>query len=143
MIANLGIEANVREVVSPSPALLRALYCKAEALLFLSLYEGFGWPIIEAQACGCPVITSDREPMKSIAGEPAFVVDPTLPMEAAKKIGDGWQWIASQRDASIKNAARFSQKQAADEYAAFYETVMQGNRSGYPRLAKRKRSLRA
>jgi glycosyltransferase involved in cell wall biosynthesis len=129
VVAGLGIEARVKEIVDPSPTLLRALYSKAAALLFISLSEGFGWPIIEAQACGCPVITSDREPMKGIAGDPAVVVDPTLPVEAAKMIGDRWEWIVSQKDASIKNASRFSQQQAADEYAEFFDTVVKGDPS--------------
>jgi glycosyltransferase involved in cell wall biosynthesis len=126
LITALAIEPRVHEIVDPSETLLRALYTKAIALLFISLYEGFGWPIIEAQSCGCPVITSDREPMKGIAGNPAVAVDPTLPIEAARTVADRWEWIASQKDASISNAARFSQKQAADEYAAFYEAIARG-----------------
>jgi glycosyltransferase involved in cell wall biosynthesis len=124
MASSLGIVSRVQEVVSPSPALLRALYSKAAALLFVSLYEGFGWPITEAQACGCPVITSDREPMRSIAGDPAVVVDPTLPVEAARVIGDRWDWLRLQKDTSISNTSRFSQKRAADEYVAFYDAVL-------------------
>ncbi len=47
---------------------LRALYSCAEALLFPSLAEGFGWPVAEAQACGCPVVTSNRAPMTEVGG---------------------------------------------------------------------------
>jgi glycosyltransferase involved in cell wall biosynthesis len=136
LVASLGIEARVREIVDPSPALLCALYSKAAALLFVSLCEGFGWPIIEAQASGCPVITSDREPMKSIAGDPAVVVDPTLPVEAARIVGERWEWLALQKDASIKNAASFSQEAAADEYAAFYDAVLKNNPSDTISFAK-------
>src|SRR3990167_6764547 len=49
-------------------AALEAAYSVARAFLFPSLAEGFGWPIVEAQACGCPVITTDDSPMNEIAG---------------------------------------------------------------------------
>lgn len=49
-------------------ATLQAAYSVARAFLFPSLAEGFGWPIVEAQACGCPVITTDDSPMNEIAG---------------------------------------------------------------------------
>ena len=131
MATALGILPRVKEIVSPSSALLRALYSKASALLFTSLVEGFGWPIIEAQACGCPVITSNREPMKSIGGkDAALLVDPDRPAEAAKTIGDRWQWLSSRKDASLGNAARFSQQKAADEYFAFFTAAA---RQGIPR----------
>jgi glycosyltransferase involved in cell wall biosynthesis len=51
---------------------LQAVYSCARALLFPSLAEGFGWPLIEAQACGCPVITTDEAPMNEIGGEDAI-----------------------------------------------------------------------
>jgi glycosyltransferase involved in cell wall biosynthesis len=132
MATALGILPRIKEIVSPSSGLLRALYSKATALLFTSLVEGFGWPIIEAQACGCPVITSDREPMKSIGGkEAALFVDPDRPAEAAKTIGERWQWLSSRKDASLGNAARFSQQKAADEYFAFF-TAAAGQRTPRP-----------
>jgi len=55
---------------------LRAFYSLAEVLVFPSLREGFGWPLIEAQACGCPVLTSNRPPMKVVAGPAALLADP-------------------------------------------------------------------
>lgn len=48
---------------------LIALYSNAEALIFPSLGEGFGWPIIEAMACSCLVVTTDHVPMNEIAGD--------------------------------------------------------------------------
>ena len=67
---------------------LRALYSRAEALVFPSLREGFGWPILEAQACGCPVVTSDRPPMNRLAGPAALVAAPDQQTEFAAKIGE-------------------------------------------------------
>jgi glycosyltransferase involved in cell wall biosynthesis len=50
---------------------LQAAYSYASAFLFPSLAEGFGWPLIEAQACGCPVITTNEPPMNEVAGDAA------------------------------------------------------------------------
>ena len=50
---------------------MQAVYSRARALLFPSLAEGFGWPLVEAQACGCPVITTDEPPMNEVAGDAA------------------------------------------------------------------------
>ncbi len=55
---------------------LPALYSAATCFVYPSFYEGFGIPIIEAMACGCPVITSNNSSMKEIAGNAAILVDP-------------------------------------------------------------------
>ncbi len=55
---------------------MKRLYHQADILLFPSFYEGFGLPVIEAQAVGIPVITSKIEPMTSVAGEAALKVNP-------------------------------------------------------------------
>jgi len=72
--------------------LLARLYSHAEALLFPSLYEGFGLPPLEAMACGCPVIASSATSVPEVVGEAAIVLDPTDPdawVEAtARLLGD-------------------------------------------------------
>jgi glycosyltransferase involved in cell wall biosynthesis len=55
---------------------LRAFYSAARMLLFPSHHEGFGWPILEAQACGCPVVTTGKEPMTEVGGASAIYIDP-------------------------------------------------------------------
>lgn len=50
-------------------------YCGASVLLFPSLAEGFGWPIAEAMACGCPVITTNMRPMTEVGAKAAFYID--------------------------------------------------------------------
>jgi glycosyltransferase involved in cell wall biosynthesis len=56
---------------------LAALYRGARCLVYASLYEGFGIPVAEALACGCPIVTSSGSPMEEIAGADAVYVDPT------------------------------------------------------------------
>jgi glycosyltransferase involved in cell wall biosynthesis len=60
----------------PSHALLNRLYCHAHALLFPSFSEGFGWPLVEAQTCHCPVIASTTTSIPEVAGEGALYADP-------------------------------------------------------------------
>jgi glycosyltransferase involved in cell wall biosynthesis len=55
---------------------LASLYRGARCLVYASLYEGFGLPVAEALACGCPIVTSERSPMAEIAGDDAVLVDP-------------------------------------------------------------------
>lgn len=59
-----------------SDAALKALYCGARALVFPSLYEGFGLPPAEAMSLGCPVVASDTGPMPEVCGDAALYVDP-------------------------------------------------------------------
>ncbi|MBI5787533.1 MAG: glycosyltransferase family 4 protein [Candidatus Schekmanbacteria bacterium] len=65
------------------------LYSGAIALVFPSLYEGFGYPALEAMACGCPVITSDVASLPEICGEAAYYVDP----EDVESIRQGMQSV--------------------------------------------------
>ncbi|TXG99834.1 MAG: glycosyltransferase [Candidatus Moraniibacteriota bacterium] len=59
---------------------------KAEALVFPSLYEGFGLPILEAQMVGTPVVTSTTSSLPEIAGGGAFLVDPTRSKELSRAL---------------------------------------------------------
>ena len=75
LVRQLGLTQRVREILQPSNCELRQLYSHATALVFPSRFEGFGWPIIEAQACGCPVICSAREPHPEVSGGCAMFCD--------------------------------------------------------------------
>ncbi|HSI74555.1 MAG TPA: glycosyltransferase family 1 protein [Lunatimonas sp.] len=65
---------------------LPAIYAKAEIFLYPSLRESFGLPILEAMACGCPVITSNTSSMPEIAGDAAVLIDPFDPRSLANAI---------------------------------------------------------
>ena len=121
----LGVLDLVVEVAAPENELLEALYSSALVLLYPSRFEGFGWPIIEAQACGCPVICSDREPMSEVGGEAALTADVedeaamarallrlTIPEERAR-----WS------EKSLRNAERFRAEDMIARYIELYRSL--------------------
>lgn len=63
-----------------------AAYTGATALVYPSLYEGFGLPIVEALSCGCPVITAQWGSMQEVGGKAVTVCNPLLPMELAQAL---------------------------------------------------------
>jgi glycosyltransferase involved in cell wall biosynthesis len=102
---------------------LRALYSMAKVMLFPSLQEGFGWPIIEAQACGCPVLTSRRAPMDEVGGDAAIYVDPENPESAAIILKRVLEGALGKRESSLLNVARFTESVMIDGYLSVYEKV--------------------
>lgn len=105
---------------------LVALYNLAEALAFPSLYEGFGLPVIEAMACGTPVITSNTSSLPEVAGDAALLVDPTDTDALAEALTAAMvnQTIRTQLiSKGIKRAAVFSWERTARETLAVYEQV--------------------
>jgi glycosyltransferase involved in cell wall biosynthesis len=74
--AQNGLEQIVKVLSDRSEDELACLYSGALFSVYLSVYEGFGLPIVEAMACGCPVLTSDRSSMPEVAGKAALLVDP-------------------------------------------------------------------
>jgi glycosyltransferase involved in cell wall biosynthesis len=103
---------------------LRALYSTATMMLFPSLYEGFGWPIVEAQACGCPVVTSSNSPMDEVGGDAAIYIDPKVPESAAAILKQALERVSCMRQPSILNAARFCSGMI-DGYLSLYDRVLE------------------
>ena len=93
-----------------------ALLSGAGALVYPSLYEGFGLPVLEAMACGTPVVTSDRSSLPEVAGEGALYVDPGDPEAIAAAIervlSDG-QLRTRLRETGMEQAARFTWEETA------------------------------
>ncbi len=121
--AGLKEEATVLKDISDEE--LRALYSTARLMLFPSLEEGFGWPILEAQACGCPVVTTDKEPMRTTGGgaavyaregEWAAAVARVLEMDDAAR--------AALAAAGRENALRHTVSRMAHEYIEFYSSLV-------------------
>jgi glycosyltransferase involved in cell wall biosynthesis len=121
----LGVLERVVEVANATSEVLEALYNCATALLFPSTFEGFGWPIAEAQACGCPVICTDREPMTEVAGGAALLRD--LEDEAGfaadllrvTNPAEREQWRAK----GLENAKRFTSALMIEKYCELYRSL--------------------
>jgi glycosyltransferase involved in cell wall biosynthesis len=102
---------------------LPAIYNLAAIYLFPSLEESFGLPIIEAQACGTPVITSNQSAMPEIAADSALLTDPNSVADIAESVGYLWKH-QEQRDAlrqkGYMNAKRFSWNHTATQLLDLY-----------------------
>ena len=122
--------------------LVVALYNNASVLLFPSHAEGFGWPILEALACGCPVITTDRPPMTEVGGQAVATIPPAPPppeplvnwaRKAAQKVllvlarSDSEK--ARMRALGFAQARRFQLEPWLDQLESYYRQalVLQGN----------------
>lgn len=109
-----------------SDASLRTLYRGATAFLYVSLLEGFGLPILEAMASGCPVVTSDVSSMPEIAGAAALLVDPQQP----EQIADAMLRLAGDehlhhdlRMRGMERAAQFTWQRCARQMAQIYREL--------------------
>jgi glycosyltransferase involved in cell wall biosynthesis len=118
-----GMSGSVFELTGVENEDLRAFYSAATMMLFPSLYEGFGWPIVEAQACGCPVATSNRSPMNEIGGSATIYFDPEKPDSAAVILKQALNKATDMREPSIANAARF-RCGMTQAYLSLYEAVI-------------------
>ena len=112
---------------------VNAAYSHARVLLFPSLEEGFGWPIVEAMASGCPVITTSRPPMIEVAGDSATLIPrmPASPTElatwarsVARTLDEVVRMKENDRAKAIShgrtNAARFNTAKALAAYEEIY-----------------------
>lgn len=130
LIAGYGLQGKVHLLTDVDNIGLRAAYTGATLLLFVSLYEGFGLPILEAMACGVPVIGSNTTATAEVIGEGGIQVDPTDPAA-----------IAAAMDHLLSNPAirqpliergnrwhrRFTWQRAAEETVALYREAMNDN----------------
>jgi glycosyltransferase involved in cell wall biosynthesis len=105
---------------------LPALYSAAHLLAFPSLYEGFGFPVLEAMACGVPVVTSNTSSLPEVAGEAALLVDPKSVEELAaamRRLLDDTALRAEMRARGLKRASRFTWEETARRTAEVYREV--------------------
>ncbi len=107
-------------------------YNAADLFAYPSLYEGFGLPVLEAQACGTPVLTSAASALPEAAGDGALLVDPT----DVEAIADGLHRLLTDeplreglRQRGLEHAARFSWPRTAAETVAVYQEAIAGGKA--------------
>jgi glycosyltransferase involved in cell wall biosynthesis len=115
-----GVEA--RGLVSRDELL--SLYRRAAALVFPSLYEGFGQPPLEAMACGCPVACSDATALPEVVGDAARLFDPRDPTAIAAAIGDVLDVPAEWTARGLARAAGFSWQATARAHEELYRELL-------------------
>lgn len=123
----LGVSAHLVRIGHPTDELVRAAYAHAEALVFPSLREGFGWPIIEALAQGAAVFTTGRAPMTEAGGGAAAYFDPEKPRAAAELILAGLAQRRADPAAAAQgraHAASFAMDEFVARHAALYARVL-------------------
>jgi glycosyltransferase involved in cell wall biosynthesis len=109
--ASDGLNGRVHLLGYVTPGDLRMLYGGATALVYPSLYEGFGLPVLEAMACGTPVICSNRPSLPEVAGDAALLIDPTdtgAIARAMTRVLDDATFRADLHERSLKRSAQFS-----------------------------------
>lgn len=84
---HLELAPNIKRVGHLLDEELKALYLNASGLVFPSLYEGFGLPLVEAMTCSCPIICSDIPSSREVCNDAALFFDPKKPNDLAMKIG--------------------------------------------------------
>lgn len=126
----LRLQGQVRFVDYVSPDGLVCLINAASVVVFPSLYEGFGLPVLEAMACGTPVITSGTGATREVANGAAFLIDPQdVPMlaHAIVKVVSDPTLAKSLREHGLQRAKRFSWLQVAADTLKLYAELATGS----------------
>jgi glycosyltransferase involved in cell wall biosynthesis len=127
LAAKLNVLPRIVQTGEVSNELLVALYSGALAFLFPSRFEGFGWPIIEAQSCGCPVVCSNRGPLPEVAGESALMRD------IEDEEGFAMDLVRLQTDETLRstlierglqNVLRYKPEVMISKYLSLYERAL-------------------
>ena len=123
----LGIIGAVRDLHHVSDEELICAYNGAEVLVLPSLYEGFGYPVLEAMSCGTPTVVSTAGSLPEIAGIASLMVDPSRPDQLAEAILSVVRDPEMKRDLIAKgriNVQRFSWRATAGKTVDIYEKVL-------------------
>lgn len=126
LIQQLGLSQHVRFLGIVPDSDLAGLYCVADVMAYPSLYEGFGLPVLEAMACGTPVVTSNVSCLPEVAGDAALLADPYdvhSIADAIRQILTNAGLRETQRRKGIMHALEFTWERTAQETLAVYHRV--------------------
>jgi glycosyltransferase involved in cell wall biosynthesis len=118
---------DMKQLVDVSDEDLLHLYNAASLFVFVPFYEGFGVPVVEAMACGCPVLTSSTSSIPEVAGGAARLVDPSNVEEISDAMGvllrddDARSRLA---EAGLRRSERFNWEKTAAETLRLYESCL-------------------
>ena len=127
LVEREGLSGRVVRLGHASEEILRLLYSTAAALVFPSLEEGFGMPILEAMSCGLPVITSNCSAMPEVGGNAAIYVDPrNVPeiSEAMRRVAEDESLAAGLRQRGRERASHFTWTKCAEQTSEVYRDVL-------------------
>lgn len=127
LATELGLDGRVHQLGRVPETRLDALYRSAAAMVFPSAYEGFGNPVLEAMARGCPVITSDATALPELVGDAGLVAplgDVAALADAVRRILDDPALRARLATAGPLRAAQFSTASAAQQLATAYRRAL-------------------
>jgi glycosyltransferase involved in cell wall biosynthesis len=128
-VRQLGLEKQVRFPGIVEDAELVSWYQDARIFVFPSLYEGFGLPVLEAMACGCPVISSNRSSLPEVAGDAALLVDPghvEALTGAIVRVLNDTSLQEDLRGKGLAQAARFTWARTAKAVVEVYRKIAEG-----------------
>lgn len=130
LIAESGVEVEIKPDLNQSE--IAVAYRESDIVAFCSTFEGFGLPIIEGQASGTLVVTSDLSPMKEVAGGAAVLVDPNDP----ESIRAGIEKIIADRslraellEKGFANVRRFDPRKIGDTYRDLYSEMIRSSQA--------------
>ncbi len=126
LIRRYGLEPRISHLGEISDSQLQAAYQSAHCLIFPSFQEGFGLPCLEAQANGCPLVCSDIEVFREVAGDAAMFFDPRLGEQLSER-------VTSLKDRDVRtqlirggheNVSRFSWDHCAKQMLQVYQQAL-------------------
>lgn len=126
-IQRLDIKDSIKYIGQLNDEDLVRIYNLADIFVFPSLYEGFGMPVVESFACGCPTVSSTGPPMKEIAGDAALLANP----RSTKDIADRMAMLLGDKQLQkklarkgIQRAKMYSWRKIAEQTKEVYEEVL-------------------
>lgn len=128
LIGELGLEKAIHFVGQVSNKDLITFYSAADIFVFPSLYEGFGLPILEAMACGTPVVASNAASLPEVAGEAGLLVDPNAPeclAETVARLLTDQELSRTLRQRGLERVRHFTWEHTAEKVWVVYKSLME------------------